>query len=88
VTWRLAGSEPRQRFVLLDEEAGRAAQLVRDLGAWVVMANHVHIVILPGIPLRKIMQKLKGGTTLAANRLPGRTGTFRNGESCDHFIIQ
>src|SRR5579862_225110 len=30
-----------------------------DLASWVIMANHVHMVILPKIPLRSIMHKVK-----------------------------
>jgi putative transposase len=75
----------------------RVAQLVRDkiihldgsvyeLAAWAIMANHVHIVILPKIPLRKIMQRIKGCTACEANRFLGRTGSFWKDESYDHFI--
>jgi REP element-mobilizing transposase RayT len=73
----------------------RIAQIVRDelfggssyeLGAWVIMSNHVHIVILPRIPLRKIMQRLKGRTAYQANRLLGRTCKFWKDESYDHWI--
>ena len=88
ITWRLAGSQPRnpailrpdlpegKRFALLDREADRAttgplwlsdpriAQVVQDkiiagapslfdLAAWAIMANHVHIVILPKCPSQR-----------------------------------
>lgn len=75
----------------------RVAQIVADgiielsktlygLAAWVIMANHVHIVILPKIPLGKIMQKLKGSTARESNQILGRTGAFWAIESYDHWI--
>jgi putative transposase len=61
------------------------ADSLYDLGAWVIMANHVHIVI-PKIPLREIMHKLKGATAYAANQTLGRRGKFWKDESYDHWI--
>ena len=58
-----------------------------DLHAWVVMPNHVHLLITPQIQLRKLMQKLKGSTAYRANRLLNRTGeTFWQEESYDHLV--
>ena len=56
------------------------------LAAWVIMANHVHFVILPQIPLAKMMQKLKGSTAYECNQLLGRTGAFWAIESYDHWL--
>jgi putative DNA methylase len=44
------------------------------------------MVILPKIPMRTIMQKLKGTTAYAANQILGRTGRFWKDESYDHRI--
>jgi putative transposase len=58
-----------------------------DLAAWVIMANHVHIVILPKAPVAKILQHLKGATARDANRILGRAGEkFWATESYDHWI--
>jgi REP element-mobilizing transposase RayT len=62
------------------------------LWAYVVMANHIHFLITPrpsldsDIPVRLILQKIKGFTASEANKLLGRTGEpFWQGESFDHW---
>jgi len=46
-----------------------------DLGAYIVMPNHVHLLIQPKIPPERLMRSLKGATAREANRLLERTGT-------------
>jgi REP element-mobilizing transposase RayT len=75
------------------------AQLVKDsletgerlghyhLHAWVVMSNHVHTLISPGIDPSRLIGSLKGTTARAANKLLGRTGEpFWQGECYDHWV--
>jgi putative transposase len=58
-----------------------------DLGAFVVMANHVHVLLLPAISPSRLLQSLKGATAREANRILGRTGeTFWQAESYDHWV--
>ncbi len=58
-----------------------------DLGAYVVMSNHVHVLLLPKIPPSRLLQSLKGATAREANRVLGRTGeTFWQAESYDHWV--
>src|SRR4051812_40508156 len=58
-----------------------------DLHAYVVMANHVHLLILPKINPSRLLQSLKGATAREANRLLGRTGEpFWQKESYDHWV--
>ena len=45
-----------------------------DWGAFVIMANHVHLLIWPKVPPDRLLKSLKGATARAANRLLGRTG--------------
>ncbi len=64
----------------------RVAQIVVDslrrgvelgqyrLGAWVIMANHVHVLLWPHVPLSRLLQSLKGFTAREANRILDRTG--------------
>ena len=55
--------------------------------AWVVMPNHVHLLILPKTPLPMLMRWLKGSTARGANRILGRTGQpFWQDESYDHYL--
>ena len=59
------------------------------LDAWVVMPNHVHVVLwpMPNHTLSKIVQSWKRYTSREANRILGRTGeTFWQPESFDHWI--
>jgi REP element-mobilizing transposase RayT len=59
-----------------------------DLLAWVVMPNHVHVVVRPlqGVTLSQILKSWKGFTAHAANRILRRQGAFWQGESYDHLI--
>ena len=58
-----------------------------QLHAWVIMPNHVHIVIRPTLPLPVIMRRLKGATSRAANQFLNRTGhPFWQYEYYDHCI--
>jgi REP element-mobilizing transposase RayT len=55
--------------------------------AWVVMPNHVHLLILPEVPIPVLMRWLKGSTARSANRILGRTGQpFWQDESWDHYL--
>ena len=59
-----------------------------ELPAWVVMPNHVHVVVrpLPGHTLSDIEHSWKSFTAKKANTLLGRTGTFWQSECFDHLI--
>jgi REP-associated tyrosine transposase len=58
-----------------------------DLHAYVVMSNHVHVLVTPHIAPPKFMQSLKGFTAREANKLLGRTGEpFWQSESYDHTL--
>jgi putative transposase len=57
------------------------------LGAWVVMPNHAHLLILPLVPIPVLMRWLKGSTARKANQILGRTGhPFWQDESWDHYL--
>jgi REP element-mobilizing transposase RayT len=58
-----------------------------ELCAWVVMPNHVHLLILPQVPPAILMRWLKGSTARSANRILRRTGQpFWQDESFDHYL--
>jgi REP element-mobilizing transposase RayT len=58
-----------------------------ELQAYVIMANHVHLLVLPLSPPSRFLQTLKGYTAREANRLLGRTGRpFWQAESYDHWV--
>jgi REP-associated tyrosine transposase len=55
--------------------------------AWVVMPNHVHLLIPPSVPLPEPMKSLKGITAKRANEMLGRTGEpFWQDEGYDHAV--
>jgi putative transposase len=66
----------------------RGADLGRFvLHAYVVMPNHVHILLDPCLPLAKISGVIKGVSARDANSTMGRTGKpFWQDESFDHWI--
>src|SRR5215472_6641716 len=58
-----------------------------DLRAWVIMSNHVHILVDPRSDLSRITQAIKGCTARQANLILGRTGQpFWAIESFDRWI--
>ena len=59
-----------------------------DLIAWVVMPNHVHVVLKPyeGFELSAILHSWKSYTSNKANEIIGRTGDFWQSEYYDHLI--
>jgi REP element-mobilizing transposase RayT len=66
---------------------GETARGLYALYAWVIMPNHVHLVIEPKAALPGVMRWLKGRTGRVANSILGRTGmAFWQDESYDHWI--
>jgi putative transposase len=58
-----------------------------QLGPFVIMANHVHLLLLPSISPSLLLKSLKGVTAREANRLLDRTGEqFWQRESYDHWV--
>jgi len=57
------------------------------LGAFAVMANHVHVLLLPVVAPSLLLKSLKGVTARGANLILGRTGEpFWQRESYDHCV--
>jgi putative DNA methylase len=66
---------------------GERERLFYGLAAWVVMPNHVHVLLEPKTPLSKILRWLKGSTAQKANQILHRTGkAFWQDESFDHWV--
>ena len=77
----------------------RAAQIVGDafghfigeryqLGSWVVMPNHYHVLVtpLPGFTLGAILNSWMSFTAKKINQLHGRSGQFWQHEPYDHIV--
>jgi len=59
-----------------------------SLYAWVIMPNHVHVIVGPMPPrtLPEILHSWKSYTAKFANKRLGRSGTFWQAEYYDHLI--
>ena len=58
-----------------------------DLHSYSVMANHLHVLLMPLARVRNITREIKGSTARSANLALGRTGEpFWQDESFDHWI--
>ena len=67
--------DPRiARLVVETILAGEQERLFYELQAWVVMPNHVHLLILPRVAVPVVTRWLKGSTARRANQLLGHTG--------------
>ena len=57
------------------------------LDAFVIMANHVHVLLTPHAALSRITEAIKGYTAQKANEVLNRTGKrFWQEESFDHWV--
>jgi putative DNA methylase len=59
-----------------------------DLVVWVIMPNHVHLLLVPaaGVHLPEILHSIKSFTAQQANKLLNRSGSFWQRESFDRYI--
>lgn len=83
---RWLGDERVARIVADALKYGEAVLKLYALHAWVLMVNHVHILIDPKAPLPQITRRIKGFTAHDANKILGRTGPFWQQESYDRWI--
>jgi putative transposase len=68
-------------------QSGMTEWRLYDLLAWVVMANHVHVLLRPLVPLSKALMNIKSASARAANVALDRTGMpFWQDESYDHWV--
>lgn len=80
--------QPAVADMVVDSIRYNAQALERfSLHAFVVMPNHVHLLVTPHVPLAQITKTLKGFTAKQANRMLRLTGKpFWQGESYDHLV--
>jgi putative transposase len=89
-------AETGPRFLALPDIARLLVTCIRDgeqrfhryeLHAFVVMPNHIHMLITPTVVSTKWLGPLKGFTAHEANRILARTGKpFWQQESYDHVV--
>jgi type I restriction enzyme R subunit/putative DNA methylase len=82
---------------LKDEAVAKCVSLIVERGAgelrhyrlhaFVVMANHVHLLITPLRPVARLTNSLKGTSARECNKILRRTGNhFWQDESFDHWV--
>jgi REP element-mobilizing transposase RayT len=70
----------------LVSESIRGGTILYDLYSWVIMPNHVHVLLRPKADPSELLRRIKGRTAREANLL-GRTGTpFWQAESYDRWV--
>jgi putative DNA methylase len=69
------------------ETIQRGADAGYVLHAWVIMPNHVHLLITPQSDVPTLMRRLKGSSARRANQILGRSGVpFWQDESYDRLV--
>jgi len=63
-----------------------AAEGRYDLASWVLMPNHVHLLLTPGDALPRQIARIKGRTAFEANRILKRSGSFWAKDYFDRWI--
>jgi REP element-mobilizing transposase RayT len=73
---------------IVEENLLRFADVKYKLHAWVIMPNHMHILLRPleGYSLSEIVHSCKSYTSTQANKVLNRTGKFWFPEGFDRFI--
>jgi len=81
-------------YLRIPEVASMVVEAIRyrelrsyQLHAYVVMPNHVHLLVTPAVEVCKVMQSLKRFTAREGNRILGLTGQpFWQDESYDRLV--
>ena len=83
--WLTDGVVAECATVVIERGAGELRHY--RLHAFVVMANHVHLLMTPLRPLSRITNALKGASARECNKILKRTGNhFWQDESFDHWV--
>jgi REP element-mobilizing transposase RayT len=79
-------ADPRVALLVADAlRYGEASLQPYELAAWVIMPNHVHLLIDPRAPIARINHSIRGYSGREANRALGCTGAFWQHEGYDHW---
>ena len=75
------------RLVVAAIHQGESRLGLYVIESYVVMPNHVHLLLNPKVPVAEITRRLKGSTARDANRILNRSGRrFWQDESFDHWV--
>jgi REP element-mobilizing transposase RayT len=79
--------QPAVAQIVLDSIDHGARLEHYELHCFVIMANHVHLLITPKISVSRLLGSMKSSTARRANEMLGRTGErFWQDESYDHLV--
>jgi REP element-mobilizing transposase RayT len=80
-------AQPAIAQVVIDSIEYGAQVRHYDVHSWVIMSNHVHLLVTPHVGLSRLLGSLKGITAKRANVLLGRSGQpFWQDERYDHVV--
>ena len=91
----LDGAQHGPTYLIRPEAAEVVASRIRmhaeqlkhyELHGWVVMPNHVHLLVTPFVELRDLTRRLKGATARLVNLTLGRSGTLWQDECFDRLV--
>jgi len=57
-----------------------------ELGSWVLMPNHVHVLMRPLVELERVVRGVKATSARAANRVLGRSGALWSRDYFDRQV--
>jgi type I restriction enzyme R subunit/putative DNA methylase len=84
---RWLDQEPIAKSVVDAIHYGQSQLALYALGCWVVMPNHVHILLYPNARLSRITKAIKNFSARQCNAILERTGQpFWQDESFDHWV--
>lgn len=95
ITWRLHRDVEDQHYLAQPEIAEIVAEAIRyaegrlrhyDLYAWVVMSNHVHLLVRPLVEPAVLLKIIKAFTARRVNQALHRSGPLWQHESFDHWM--
>ncbi len=79
--------DPRIAEAVLNALRGAQRRKMFTLRAYAIMANHVHVLLEPQLPIDQITKGIKGASARETNLILGHTGVrFWQAESFDHWI--
>jgi REP element-mobilizing transposase RayT len=80
-------NDARLAKIVLGEILNQAETGSYNLHSYVILPNHVHLLVEPKAELCKITQAIKGRSAFFCNRIIGRRGlAFWQQESFDHWV--
>jgi REP element-mobilizing transposase RayT len=78
--------EPAIARTVIDAFGAGQHKGLYELGSWVVMPNHVHVLLCPAVDLPRVVRGIKVASAKEANRLLNRTGSFWSRDYFERWV--